>query len=185
MAETLNIIGLSGSLRRNSYNSAILSTIGELLPESVELHLYGLQNIPLYNEDIDGDNSPEQVTSLRQALYNADALIIGSPEYNHGVSGVLKNALDWLSRPHGKSNLTGKPTLTFTASPAFTGGVRAHQQLNETLQAVQAQQVVYPQIVIGSVAGKVSEHRLVDDAATTFLMQGVNKLIEEASASAS
>lgn len=177
MTETLKIIGLSGSLRRDSHNSAILDTVGELLPDSVELQRYDLHQIPPYNEDNDGDKSPGPVVSLRQALYDADALIIGSPEYNHGVSGVLKNALDWLSRPHGKSNLTGKPTLTFTASPAFTGGVRAHQQLNETLQAVQAQQIVYPQIVIGSVAGKIIEGRLVDDAATTFLMQGVNKLI--------
>lgn len=179
MTDQLKIMGLSGSLRRNSYNTAILNTVRELLPESVELNYYALDKIPLYNEDYDGDDSPVPVGSLRQALYEADALIIGSPEYNHGVSGVLKNALDWLSRPHGKSNLTGKPTLTFTASPAFTGGVRAHQQLNETLQAVQAQQIVYPQIVIGSVVGKITDGKLVDDAALTFLMQGVNKLIED------
>lgn len=182
MADRLTIIGLSGSLRRDSYNTAILNTIKELLPESVDFHSYTLHKIPLYNEDCDGDESPVSIVNLRQAVRDADALIIGSPEYNHGVSGVLKNALDWLSRPHGKSNLNGKPTLTFTASPAFTGGVRAHQQLNETLQAVQAQQIVYPQIVIGSVGEKVTAGRLADDAATAFLMRGVNKLVSEARA---
>ncbi|MCY1295984.1 hypothetical protein D9M70_453500 [compost metagenome] len=94
------------------------------------------------------------------------------------MSGVLKNALDWISRPHGKSNLIGKPVLTFTASPAFTGGVRAHQQLNETLLAVQAKQVIYPQIVIGSVGSKVRDGRLIDEAAGSFLMDGVRRLVQ-------
>ncbi|MNG21004.1 NADPH-dependent FMN reductase [compost metagenome] len=94
------------------------------------------------------------------------------------MSGVLKNALDWISRPQGKSSLMGKPVLTFTASPAFTGGVRAHQQLNETLVAMQSVQVVYPQIVIGSVANKLKDGRLVDDAANQFLMDGVRRLVQ-------
>lgn len=178
MAVAVNILGLSGSLRRDSVHDAVLRTVAEQLPLSAALTLHGLHELPLYNEDLDGDAPPAAVLALREAVRRADAVLIGSPEYNHGISGVLKNALDWISRPHGKSPLSGKPVLTFTASPAFTGGVRAHQQLNETLNAIQAIQVVYPQIVIGSVAGKLKDGRLVDEAASSFLMDGVRRLVQ-------
>lgn len=178
MAIAVNILGLSGSLRRGSAHSAVLRTVAEQLPASVALTLHELHEVPPYNEDLDGSAPPAAVLALREAVRHADAVLIGSPEYNHGMSGVLKNALDWISRPHGKSSLSGKPVLTFTASPAFTGGVRAHQQLNETLTAIQAAQVVYPQIVIGGVASKLKDGRLVDEAATSFLMGGVRRLLQ-------
>ena len=178
MAIAANILGLSGSLRRGSAHSAVLRTVAEQLPVNVALTLHELHEVPPYNEDLDGDMPPAAVLALREAVRRADAVLIGSPEDNHGMSGVLKNALDWISRPHGKSSLSGKPVLTFTASPAFTGGVRAHQQLNETLNAIQVIQVVYPQIVIGSVASKLEDGRLVDEAATAFLMGGVRRLLQ-------
>jgi chromate reductase len=101
-----------------------------------------------------------------------------SPEYNHGMSGVLKNALDWASRPYGRSALKGKPVLTMTASPAFTGGVRAQQQMNETLVSIPARLVLRPQIVIGSVHDKVRDGRLVDEATLSFALAGVDDLLE-------
>ncbi|MNL34191.1 NADPH azoreductase [compost metagenome] len=178
MDVAVKILGLSGSLRKDSAHCAVLRTIAEQLPPSVTLNLHELHDVPPYNEDLDGDATPSAVLALREAVRNADAVLIGSPEYNHGMSGVLKNALDWISRPHGKSTLTGKPVLTFTASPAFTGGVRAHQQLNETLVAIQAVQVVYPQIVIGNVGSKLKDGLLVDKAAISFLMDGVIRLVQ-------
>jgi chromate reductase len=102
-----------------------------------------------------------------------------SPEYNHGMSGVLKNALDWASRPHGLSVLKSKPVLTMTTSPAFTGGVRAQQQMNETLASILARPVFRPQIVIGGVHQKVRDGRLIDEAALSFALAGVDDLIEE------
>ena len=87
-------------------------------------------------------------------------MIMISPEYNHGMSGVLKNALDWASRPYGRSTLRRKPVLTMTASPAFTGGVRAQQQMNETLASIPTRLVFQPQIVIGGVHEKVRDGRL-------------------------
>jgi chromate reductase len=102
-----------------------------------------------------------------------------SPEYNHGMSGVLKNALDWASRPHGRSVLKSKPVLTMTASPAFTGGVRAQQQMNETLASIPARPVFRPQIVIGGVHEKVRDGRLIDQTALSFALEGVGDLIEE------
>ncbi|ALI10863.1 MULTISPECIES: NADPH-dependent FMN reductase [Pseudomonas] len=179
MTATINLLGLSGSLRQESAHTAILRTVAERLPEHVQLTLHELNNVPPYNEDDDGAHPPPAVIALRAAVAAADGLVIGSPEYNHGMSGVLKNALDWLSRPHGKSVLQGCPVLSFTASPAFTGGVRAHQQLNETLWAIQALQVVYPQIVIGNVTGKIDQGQLRDESARAFLLDGVGVLITQ------
>ncbi|MCU7247444.1 NADPH-dependent FMN reductase [Pseudomonas koreensis] len=179
MTATINILGLSGSLRQQSAHTAILHTMAERLPGHVRLTLHGLNNIPLYNEDDDGVHAPQAVIALRAAVAAADGVLIGSPEYNHGMSGVLKNALDWLSRPHGKSVLLGCPVLSFTASPAFTGGVRAHQQLNETLLAIQAVQVVYPQVVIGNVTSKIDHGLLRDESACTFLSDGIAALIRQ------
>ncbi|WLG48559.1 NADPH-dependent FMN reductase [Pseudomonas sp. FP1742] len=179
MTATINILGLSGSLRQHSAHTAILNTVAERLSGQVRLTLHGLERIPPYNEDNDGVHAPQAVSDLRAAVAAADGVLIGSPEYNHGMSGVLKNALDWLSRPHGKSALTGRPVLGFTASPAFTGGVRAHQQLNETLWAIQAAIVVHPQIVIGGVHSKIEHGRLADGVARDFLLNGIGALIEQ------
>jgi chromate reductase len=135
--------------------------------------------MPLYNEDDDGDHAPESVCALRSAIETSDGVIVISPEYNHGMSGVLKNALDWASRPYGRSALRGKPVLTMTASPAFTGGVRAQQQMSETLVSIPARLVLRPQIVIGGVHEKVRDGRLVDEAALRFLLSGVDDLLDE------
>ncbi|CAM3713454.1 Chromate reductase [Pseudomonas reidholzensis] len=178
MSRTVRLLGLSGSLRKQSAHTAVLCSVAESLPETARLDVHGLEAIPPYNEDCDGANTPLAVLALREAVARADGLLIGSPEYNHGMSGVLKNALDWLSRPHGQSVLSGRAVLTFTASPAFTGGVRAHQQLNETLWAIQAVLVAYPQIVIGGVGGKIRDGQLVDEATRSFLLGGVERLIE-------
>ncbi|HBO3146290.1 NADPH-dependent FMN reductase [Pseudomonas aeruginosa] len=168
--QRVRLVGIAGSIRAASAHGVILRTISEeLLPEDCELVVRSLHDIPLYNEDLDGALSPASVTALRQAVADADGLLIGSPEYNHGMSGVLKNALDWLSRPHGQSVLKDKPVLTFTASPAFTGGVRAQQQLNETLWAIPAALLAHPQVVIGGVASKIVEGRLTDEPARSFL----------------
>jgi chromate reductase len=102
-----------------------------------------------------------------------------SPEYNHGMSGVMKNGLDWASRPYGRSVLRGKPVLTMMASPVFTGGVGAQQQLNETRASIPARPVLRPRIVIGGVHEKVRDGRLVDEAALRFALAGVDDLLDE------
>jgi chromate reductase len=135
--------------------------------------------MPLYNEDDDGDDAPESVCALRSAIETSEGVIMISPEYNHGMSGVLKNALDWASRPYGRSALRGKPVLTMTASPAFTGGVRAQQQMSETLVSIPARLVLRPQIVIGGVHEKVRDGRLIDEAALRFALEGIDDLIQE------
>jgi chromate reductase, NAD(P)H dehydrogenase (quinone) len=154
MTKPFRLLGLSGSLRRASNNTAVLRGLQDAL-------------------------APESVRALRSDIEASDGIIMVSPEYNHGMSGVLKNALDWASRPYGRSVLGGKPVLTMTASPAFTGGVRAQQQMNETLVSIPARLVHRPQIVIGGVHEKVRDGRLVDEAVLRFALAGVDDLLDE------
>src|SRR5882672_5940376 len=173
------LLGLSGSLRRASYSTAVLCGLQDTLGLRAALDIFPLHAIPLYNEDDDAGHAPESVRSLRSAIDASDGVIMISPEYNHGMSGVLKNGLDWASRPFGRSVLRGKPVLTMTASPAFTGGVRAQQQMNETLASIPARPMLRPQIVIGGVHEKVRDGRLVDEATLRFALAGVDDLLEE------
>jgi chromate reductase, NAD(P)H dehydrogenase (quinone) len=179
------LIGLSGSLRRFSYSTAVLRGLQDSLAPKAELEIVPLHGFPLYNEDDDAEHAPESVRKLRSAIEKSDGVIMISPEYNHGMSGVLKNVLDWASRPHGFSVLRKKPVLTITASPAFTGGVRAQQQMNETLAAIQAWPVLHPQIVIGGVHEKVRDGRLVDEAVFSFALAGIDRLFEAINAARS
>jgi chromate reductase, NAD(P)H dehydrogenase (quinone) len=175
----LRLLGLSGSLRGASNSTAVLRGLQDALASKAALDIFSLHGLPLYNEDDDGEHAPESVRALRSAIERADGMIMVSPEYNHGMSGVLKNALDWVSRPYGCSVLRGKPVLTMTASPAFTGGVRAQQQMNETLASIPARPVLRSQIVIGGVHEKVSDGRLVDEGTLRFALAGVDDLLEE------
>src|SRR5258707_11047717 len=158
------LLGLSGSLRRASNSTAVLRGLQDTLAPRAALNIFPLHGLPLYNEDDDAEHAPESVRALRSAIDASDGVIIISPEYNHGMSGVLKNTLDWASRPYGLSVLKRKPVLTMTASPAFIGGVRAQQQMNETLAAIQAWAVLRPQNVIGGGREKRRDGRLVDQA---------------------
>jgi chromate reductase len=179
MTKPFRLLGLSGSLRRASNNTAVLRGLQDALAPGVALKIFPLHAMPLYNEDDDGEHAPESVRALRLDIEASDGIIMVSPEYNHGMSGVLKNALDWASRPYGRSALAGKPVLTMTASPAFTGGVRAQQQMNETLVSIPARLVHRPQIVIGGVHEKVRDGRLVDEAVLRFALAGVDDLLDE------
>jgi chromate reductase len=179
MTQPFRLLGLSGSLRRASNSTAVLRGLQDALAPRAALNIFPLHGMPLYNEDEDGEHAPELVRALRSAIETSDGVIMISPEYNHGMSGVLKNTLDWASRPYGRSTLRGKPVLTMTASPAFTGGVRAQQQMNETLVSIPAHLVRRPQIVIGGVHEKVRDGRLVDEAALRFALEGVDDLLAE------
>src|ERR1700738_2091670 len=175
----LRLLGLSGSLRRASTSTAVLRGLRDALAPKARLDVFSLHGLPLYNEDDDGEHAPDPVRALRSAIEISDGVIMVSPEYNHGMSGVLKNALDWAPRPQGCAGLRKKPVLTMTTSPAFTGGVRAQQQLNETLASIPARPVLRPQIVIGGVHEKVRNGLLIDEAALRFALAGVDDLLEE------
>src|SRR5258705_13980872 len=122
------LLGLSGSLRRASNSTAVLRGLQDALGSRASLDIFPLHAIPLYNEDDDAEHAPGSVRALRSAIDASDGVIMISPEYNHGMSGVLKNTLDWVSRPYGRSVLKSKPVLTMTASPALPGGGPAEKQ---------------------------------------------------------
>jgi chromate reductase len=170
------LLGLPGSLRRNSHSRAVLQGLAAKLQPAADLVIRDLR-LPLYDEDEDGHATPDAVRAFRQAIGDSDGVVIATPEYNHGIPGVLKNALDWASRPYGQSTLIGKPVLAISLSSAFTGGVRAQAQLNETLHAIEAVVVRGPQVVIGDVGAKVEGGHLVDAASLDFARSAVDRLI--------
>ncbi len=133
----MRVLGISGSLRADSHNSALLRAAAERLPAGAELIPYeGLAEIPPYDEDVELDGVPAPVRELREAVREADAVLIATPEYNHSIPGQLKNALDWVSRPAGKSALNGKPAATIGASTGMFGAVWAQAELRKVLGAM-------------------------------------------------
>jgi len=178
-APPIRLLGLSGSLRKHSYCTAVLVALQQRIQAAAELTLFPLHAVPLYDQDFDTAEAPPAVAALRQAIRQSDGLVVISPEYNYGMSGVIKNALDWASRPYGESSLQGKIALTLSASPAFTGGVRAQYQLRETLIAARVRVVARPDVVIGSVHEKIRDGRFTDEAALGFALGAMDDLIAE------
>ncbi|MFM0176291.1 NADPH-dependent FMN reductase [Paraburkholderia sediminicola] len=177
----LRLLGVSGSLRRESNNTALLRTLQDSMPADIEISVKTLHGIPLYDSDLENNGTPQAVREFRAEIEASDGLIVCSPEYNCGMPGVLKNALDWASRPASASPMKGKPVLIVTSSPAFTGGVRAQAQLREVLTGMLARVIVWPQVVIAGVHGKVQNGCLVDEATLQFLRDAVGGLAAEIS----
>jgi chromate reductase len=173
------LLGLSGSIRRQSNCVAVLRTLKESLAADVELTIFGLENVPLYNEDADTDTPPAPVAALRRAIAESDGLVIVSPEYNHGMSGVIKNALDWASRPSSSPPLLNKPVTVMTSASSILGGVRAQAQLNETLHGTFSRLPPGRQVVIGNAKQKIEGGRLTDEATRQFALNAIESLLEE------
>jgi chromate reductase, NAD(P)H dehydrogenase (quinone) len=174
-----HLLGLSGSIRRGSHNTIILRTLAERLDDGVSLAVLPLDEVPLYNSDLAGKHLPDPVWALRNALVQSDGIVLCSPEYNHGMSGVLKNALDWASRPASNSPLKNKAYLAMTSSPGYVGAARAHAQVQETLSSALARVVVRPQVVIASVMQKNAGGRLVDENTIRFCLEAIDDLLKE------
>jgi chromate reductase len=133
----MRILGISGSLRRNSLNSALLRAAAERLPAGAELvEFEGLREIPPYDGDVEEAGAPIAVERLRREIREGDAVLVATPEYNHSIPGVLKNALDWASRPAGRSALNGKPAAAIGASTGMFGAVWAQAETRKVLGAL-------------------------------------------------
>ena len=175
----VKLLGLSGSIRKASTNTIILRSLAERLDGKASMNVFPLNDVPIYNGDLDGEQAPEAVCALKAAITEADGLILCSPEYNHGMPGMLKNALDWASRPVGASPLKGKPVLLMTSSPGYVGGARAHAQMQETLASVLARVVLRPQVVIAGVTQKIADGKLADATTVGFCLQAIDDLLAE------
>ena len=135
----MRVLGISGSLRSDSHNSALLRAAGSRLPAGAELQTWtGLAAVPAYDEDLEGAGPPAPVAELRRAIRNADAILIATPEYNHSIPGALKNAIDWASRPAGRSALNGKPAAVLGASTGMFGAVWSQAETRKVLAATGA-----------------------------------------------
>jgi len=151
----VRVLAISGSLRRDSHNTALLRAAAERLPAGVELELWdGLKAVPPYDEDDDHESTPAAVTALRSAVAGADAVLIATPEYNHSVPGALKNALDWVSRPIATNPLRNKPVAVIGASTGIFGAVWAQAELRKVLSAIGAR-VVDRELAVGQAAARV------------------------------
>lgn len=179
MSVIYRLLGVSGSLRTGSYSTAILTAIAEAAVPNAEFTYADIGALPHFNQDYCVDPLPIPTQSFRDQIAAADGLVISSSEYNHGIPGVLKNALDWASRPHNNSPLKDKPVLIVSSSPAFTGGVRAQYQIRETLVSMLARPVGIAEIVVGGVGGKVIDGRFTDTATLEFAKIGLAKMFEE------
>ena len=178
------ILGISGSLRERSYNTALLRAAAELAPPDVELEIFDLAAIPLYNDDVESAGDPEPVAELRAAVAEADALLLATPEYNRGTSGVLKNAIDWLSRPALASVLRWKPVAIMGASSGRGGTRRAQQQVRDALLFPGAVVLEQPEVAVPIAWERFDpDLNLTDEntgAAVTELLAGLVELAHPA-----
>jgi chromate reductase len=166
----LQVVGIAGSLRRQSFNRALLRAAVELSPSGLQIVPMELDGVPLYNGDMEAAGTPPPVAALREAVRRADALLIATPEYNHGVPGVLKNAVDWLSRPPRGSALDRKPVAIIGASPGMTGTARAQSQLRQAFVFTNSYAMPQPEVLVARATDKFNEEgRLTDDATRKFL----------------
>lgn len=172
----IRLLGISGSLRAESFSTALLKSLSKRAAPASELTIRTLEDIPLYNEDLDVEPALPAVAKLRAAIAESDGVVIATPEYNHGIPGVLKNALDWASRPAFTSCFRNKPVLIMSSAPGFTGGVRAQYQLRETLAAMHAQVVLGREVVVAGVHSKMSDGRFTDAASLDFMSDALARL---------
>lgn len=172
MSPPLNVLGFAGSLRQRSYNRAALAAAVELAPAGMNLSVFDLTPLPLFNQDLEGD-LPAPVASFKQAVEAADALLIVTPEYNYSISGVLKNALDWASRPAGASSFPGKVAAIMGVSGGLLGTARAQYHLRQCLVALDVPVVNRPEVLIGQASQRFDEHGRLTDEPTRQRIAGL------------
>ena len=150
---TIRVAGIVGSLREGSLNKGLLRAAVELAPAGMEIKIYTrLGDIPPYNDDVFQKGDPESVADLKTFISSADALLISTPEYNYGIPGVLKNAIDWASRPAGKSVLNRKPAAIMGCSPGLGGTIRSQHALRQCFVFTETYAMLQPEIKIPSAA---------------------------------
>ena len=176
--ETFKLVGLAGSIRSASVSKAILQTFREVVPEGVELTIFDLADVPMFNQDLEVD-LPAPVRALREAIAASDGLVVISPEYNHGMSGVIKNAIDWVSRPGYASILVNKGVAIFTTSESPLGGARAQGDLHKMFLSTLSRIAPGREVSIGGTAKSVREGRLIDETLIRRSLALIESLLDE------
>jgi chromate reductase len=174
MEGDISILGFAGSLRRRSYNRALLSSALNMLPQGVTLEIFDLDGIPPFNQDSESD-PPPRVRDFKARIRASDALLIATPEYNYSIPGVLKNAVDWASRPFGDNAFDGKPAALMGASTGMVGTARAQHHLRQTFIFLNVHALNRPEVLVPFVTNKVDANGILTDQKT---IEKVRELLE-------
>ena len=178
-ARPLRLFGMSGSLRRGSYSNAVLETLRDRFSGRAALTIGDLAAIPLYNQDFEGEHRPAPVKALLAAIADADGLVLCAPEFNHSIPGVLKNALDWASRPAFTSVMAYKPVAIMATSRGPLGGARCLEHMRVALDSMLARVTLAREVTITSSADKIRDGRLVDEVSLGFACAAIEALLRE------
>ncbi len=171
------ILAFAGSLRKGSYNKALVRAAVELAPENIMIEVFDLEGIPSFNQD-NVNNPPAKVAEFKEKIRNADGLLIASPEYNYSISGVLKNAIDWASRPFQGNPLEDKPVAIMSASTGRLGGARAQYHLRQTFVFLNMHPVNRPEVMLSNAAENVdADGRLTNEQTRALIKQLIEALV--------
>ncbi len=178
MNKSIRILGIAGSLRRDSYNRSALRAAAQLAPEGATVEIFELDGIPGFNQD-DEQNPPAKVAELKRKIREADAILFVTPEYNYSVPGVLKNAIDWASRPYGDSAWNGKPAAIMGASIGNIGTARAQYHLRQTMVFLNMFPLNQPEVMIGNAAERFdAQGNLADETTKDYIRKLLQSLID-------
>jgi chromate reductase, NAD(P)H dehydrogenase (quinone) len=169
MNDTVRILGIAGSLRRESYNRRALRAAIDLTPAEAQLETFELDDIPIFNQDHELD-PPPVVAEFKRRIREADAILFVTPEYNYSIPGVLKNAIDWASRPYGESAWNGKAVAVMGASPGVIGTARAQYHLRQTFVFLNMFAINQPEVMIGHAHERFDEQGNLTDETTKKLI---------------
>src|SRR5687767_2466339 len=179
MADPIEILGIAGSLRKQSFNLAALRAAQQLCPADARIEICTLEGIPGFNQD-EEQKPPQKVIELKSRIRAADAILIATPEYNYGLPGVLKNAIDWASRPYGDSAWSGKPVAIMSAALSMGGGVRAQYQLRQAFVFLNMEAVIQPEVAISNAPERFDkEGNLTDETSKKLIGQLLRNLVDK------
>ncbi|MBV9191151.1 MAG: NAD(P)H-dependent oxidoreductase [Betaproteobacteria bacterium] len=177
MADPITILGIAGSLRKDSYNKGALRAAQQLCPQGAKLELYDIAGLPLFNQDYE-QKPTAKVTEFKQRIRAADAILISTAEYNYGLPGVLKNAIDVASRPYGDNAWSGKPIALMSAAMGVAGGIRAQYQLRQCFVFLNLDAVVQPEVAIGNAPQRFdAAGNLTDETSKKMIAQLLQNLV--------
>jgi chromate reductase, NAD(P)H dehydrogenase (quinone) len=177
--EPVRLLGMSGSLRTGSYSNAVLETLREKFAGRADLRICDLAPIPPYNQDFEGEKRPPPVKKLLAAIAESDGLVLCAPEFNHSIPGVLKNALDWASRPAFTSVMAYKPVAIMATSRGALGGARCLEHMRVALDSMLARVTLAREVTITASADRIRDGRLIDETCLGFACGAVEALLRE------
>jgi len=177
MDRQVNILGFAGSLRKDSYNKALLREAAKLVPSSAKLEIFDLEGIPPFNQDLE-QSPPDKVKEFKAKIRAADAILIATPEYNYSIPGVLKNAIDWASRPYPDNSFADKPVAMMSASTGLLGGARAQYHLRQVFVFLDMHPINKPEVIVTFAPSKFDgKANLTDETAKKLVRELLENLV--------